>query len=339
VNFLGKELYLSDLPQDSLFVCGATLISDQWALSAAHCIKKSTALDLKVRFGEWDVHRDDEYYPYVEKNVAQIIKHPNFYSGTLENDIVLIKLETPIQLASNPHIIPACLPNYGENFAGRKCWVAGWGKSSFGTLGEYQSVLKKVDLPVIGHSSCNTILKRTKLGPSYDLHAGFMCAGGERGKDSCEGDGGSALVCDVNGIWKAAGLVSWGIGCGKQGLPGVYVNTGYYENWIRETINEFDKSTDEATDLENAYNFGQAGRVLNDGMTSSTSSSSNSLSDLSSNINMMNNEENDNLLLEPASVINERSNSHFVNGTESDNDELTLPLETTKLSVNTTSTN
>lgn len=67
-------------------------------------------------------------------------------------------------------------------------WSAGWGKSAFGHLGEYQSVLKKVDLPVIGHATCNSILKRTKLGPNYDLHGGFMCAGGERGKDSCEGN-------------------------------------------------------------------------------------------------------------------------------------------------------
>lgn len=173
-------------PQDSLFVCGATLISDQWVAAAAHCIKKNTASDLKVRLGEWDVHREDEFYPYVERDVAQIIKHPKFYPGTLENDIALIRLETPIQLSANPHIVPVCLPYHGENFAGRKCWTAGWGKSAFGHQGEYQSVLKKVDLPVIGHSTCNAILKRTKLGPEYDLHAGFMCAGGERGKDACE---------------------------------------------------------------------------------------------------------------------------------------------------------
>ena len=109
-------------------MCGATLISNQWVAAAAHCIKKNTALDLKVRLGEWDVHREDEFFPYVEQDVAQIIKHPKFYPGTLENDIALIRLETPIQLSANPHIVPVCLPYHGENFAGRKCWTAGWGK-------------------------------------------------------------------------------------------------------------------------------------------------------------------------------------------------------------------
>lgn len=303
-----------------------------------------------MRLGEWDVHRDDEFYPYVEKDVAQIIKHPKFYPGTLENDIALIRLETPVQLSANPHIVPVCLPYRGENFAGRKCWTAGWGKSAFGHQGEYQSVLKKVDLPVIGHSTCNSILKRTKLGPDYDLHAGFMCAGGERGKDACEGDGGSALVCEVDGVWKAAGLVSWGISCGKQGrsivnkfgkhtklildfpsgLPGVYVNMGYYENWIREIIGESER-TEETEELENRYNnYEQAGRVLGE-MTSSIGMNgmnggiggmtlSNGMA-VSSN-DQPDQNENDNNVFEPASVINERSNSQVVNGTESD--ELTI---------------
>ena len=200
------------------------------------------ASDLKVRLGEWDVHREDEFYPHVERNVLEVIKHPQFYPGTLANDIALLRLEPPSTAKMqrpNPHIQPVCLPYTGENFAGQRCWVAGWGKDAFGQRGDYQSVLRKVDVPIIGHSQCNARLRNTRLGPGFDLHAGFMCAGGEPGKDACEGDGGSALVCEVNGVWKAAGLVSWGLGCGKAGMPGVYVNMAYYNSWIERVISSY----------------------------------------------------------------------------------------------------
>lgn len=49
-----------------------------------------------------------------------------------------------------------------------------------------------------------------------------LCAGGELGKDTCKGDGGSPLVCPIPGKFEQyfqSGIVSWGIGCLDQ-IPG-----------------------------------------------------------------------------------------------------------------------
>ena len=158
---------------------------------------------------------------------------PEFYQGNLVNDLALIKFDQPIDLHSSPHISAVCLPETYENMIGQRCWVTGWGKNSFGQVGEYQSVLKEVDVPIVSPGECEHSLRTTRLGQYYQLHPGFLCAGGEGGKDACEGDGGSPLVCETgSGSWKVAGLVSWGIGCGQPGVPGVYANVAYYRNWI-----------------------------------------------------------------------------------------------------------
>lgn len=231
---------------ESLFVCSGTLISQSWVATAAHCIRKSQQAavngnhqqqqqQLKVRLGEWDVHRDDEFYPFVEKDVRDLIVHPDFVPGNLINDIALLRLDSPLD-PSLPHINPACLPTADESFARQRCWVTGWGKDTFGQRGSFQSVLQEVELPVHGHAECEQALRKTRLGPHYRLHAGFICAGGENGKDACEGDGGSGLYCVHEGVLKVAGLVSWGIGCGQAGVPGVYVNMAAYRPWIESII-------------------------------------------------------------------------------------------------------
>merc|ERR1712013_944211 len=55
--------------------------------------------------------------------------------------------------------------------------------------GQYQVVLKEIDLPVVSNYECQDKLRSTRLGQKYKLHDSFICAGGVNGKDTCKGDG------------------------------------------------------------------------------------------------------------------------------------------------------
>ena len=129
-------------PQESVYVCGGTLIDNLHIITAAHCVKTYTHYDLRVRLGEWDVNHDVEFYPYIERDVSLLQIHPEFYAGTLQNDIAILRMDKPVDLINNPHISAACLPDPHTDFVGSRCWTTGWGKDAFGDYGKYQNILK-----------------------------------------------------------------------------------------------------------------------------------------------------------------------------------------------------
>lgn len=77
-------------------------------------------------------------------------------------------------------------------------------------------------IPTISYAECS---KKYGFIPERMLCAGYA----QGGVDACEGNAGGPLECSG----QLAGIVSWGIGCGYAGYPGVYTNVSYYSQWIQ----------------------------------------------------------------------------------------------------------
>lgn len=183
-------------------------------LTAAHCLNQKEPKVLKIRAGEWDTQTrglrqiflfsfffsiqnnkilitispitKDEIFPHQDRQVRDFVVHPEYYRGGLFNDVALLFLAEPVVIAENVNTV--CLPPQGEIFDGSRCFASGWGKDLFGKEGKYQVILKRVELPIVPRVPCSNKLRETRLGKHFNLHHSFICAGGERGKDTCKGN-------------------------------------------------------------------------------------------------------------------------------------------------------
>jgi len=223
----------------NLYQCGGSLIAPGVLLTAAHCVDKfrQNPTELKIRCGEWDTQHQTEPYPHQDRQVSKLAIHPEFDGRNLQNDFAILIVSEDFIL--DQHLDTACLPDANEIFDSTTCFATGWGKDQFGAAGQYQVVLKEIGLPVVNQAVCQDKLRTTRLGQKYKLHDSFLCAGGVAGKDTCKGDGGSPLVCpskyDPN-TYVQAGIVAWGIGCGENGVPGVYADVSKATCWIDQQI-------------------------------------------------------------------------------------------------------
>ncbi|CAG9789679.1 unnamed protein product [Diatraea saccharalis] len=197
----------------NIYSGGGSLIHPSVVLTAAHLVADKQPEMLKIRVGEWDTQTKAEIYPHQDRNVASVLIHEDYDKGSLKNNIALLFLAKPVELAPNVGVV--CLPlPHNKALPGTKCYYTGWGKDKFGKEGHYSTILKKASEDPLGSSLPDGFTEESHTHPPLPA---------ELTRNS---DGSSA--------WRVHTVLSFGSSLLDKSIHGYAMTTGLDTIWVVE---------------------------------------------------------------------------------------------------------
>ncbi len=212
-------------PERSGQFCGSAVVGPRTAVTAAHCVSRevlgtdpSQVDDLRVITGRGDLRQTTGKEIAVESWKV----NPEYDPKTNKGDIAVLRLASALPQNA---VLPMAQKGDSAYKAGTAATVYGWGDTT--GRGDYANTLHAAAVNVLPDADCERAYPGSAEG-TYDPVT-MLCAGVKQGgKDACQGDSGGPLVAQG----KLVGLVSWGIGCGQQGRPGVYTRISAVQSVI-----------------------------------------------------------------------------------------------------------
>ncbi|XP_024081398.1 uncharacterized protein LOC112126119 isoform X2 [Cimex lectularius] len=211
-------------------VCGASLVTSNKLLTAAHCYE-----DGKKKRHNWmsqlsAVFQMTERCTRDFKSSSPIIHvqvHPQYNNVTFNNDIAVATLQD--------HVIfkPICLALPNDNGPSQLALILGFGKTEEKGQNSSPCKLNVAAIKIYSRKEC----MKTNIARSVERVSRVLCGGVESGaQDGCHGDSGGPLIRMLNNRYVLQGISSTGIGCGLENTPGVYTDVSAHRKWIDQNL-------------------------------------------------------------------------------------------------------